>query len=197
MFRTNGINHLAFVTKDMEATIRFYTEVMNFPLTVLSYAPEAMEGEEGDEIAKSKIKHYFFDCGNGNNIAFFTWHPKLPPGYETMGGDAHHIAYNVRTAPELDDARAHMVSKGLEVSPVLDHGYLKSIYTRDPNGIVVEISCFTQPCNAEHPFIDDPDPLPAARAYLGDKLERFRAQTKVREEDLAPIKASMRKTEPA
>lgn len=191
MFTTNGINHMAFVTLDMDATVKFYTEVMNFPLTVVSYAPEAMDGDPGDEIAKSRVKHYFFDCGNGNNVAFFSWHENLPPGYDTMGGDAHHIAYNVRTEPELDDARAHMQAKGLEVSPVLDHGYLKSIYTRDPNGIVVEVSCFVQPCNAAHPYIDDPDPTPAARAHLGDRFARFKTETKVRHEDMEPVKSVM------
>jgi catechol 2,3-dioxygenase-like lactoylglutathione lyase family enzyme len=183
MFRTRGINHIAFVTKDMDATVKFYTEVMNFPLVVTSFLPD-LPGKDLPREELIAIKHYFFDCGDGNNIAFFTWHDGLPPGYEGMNGGAHHIAFSVRTEAELDDARAHMQSKGAHVSPVLDHGYLKSIYSRDPNGIVVEISAFVQPCSAEHPHLEDPDPVPAARAYLGDRQARFYTAALDRSEEL-------------
>lgn len=180
MFQTNGINHIAFVTRDLDATVAFYTEVLNFPLIVTSFLPDKLDPAmtEADQIA---LKHYFFDCGGGSAIAFFTWHPSLPAGY---GGDAHHISFNVRTVAELEQAQAHIRSKGCPVSPVLDHGYLRSIYTRDPNGIVVEVSVWMAAATAARPHIEDPDPVPAARRWLGVRQEQFYSPAMVRDEEL-------------
>ena len=61
--KTRGINHLAMVTNDMEKTVRFYRDVMGFPLV----------GAIGNDPNGLRARHYFFETGPNSTIAFFEW----------------------------------------------------------------------------------------------------------------------------
>src|SRR4029077_11798961 len=63
--RTNGINHLALVCRDMAETVKFYTEALGMPLVKTVALPDGGQ-------------HFFFDCGGGSLLAFFLW-PDSPP----------------------------------------------------------------------------------------------------------------------
>ena len=71
--RTNGINHLALVCRDMAETVAFYTEVLEMPLV------KTVELPGGGQ-------HFFFDCGGGNLLAFFWWEnaPAAAPGVASV-----------------------------------------------------------------------------------------------------------------
>src|SRR6187431_3775266 len=79
-----GLHHTALISSDVERTVRFYQDVLGFPLTELI--------ENRDYPGSS---HFFFDIGNGNLLAFFDF-PGLDvvPYAEVLGG-LHHVAISV------------------------------------------------------------------------------------------------------
>src|SRR5882724_5470961 len=94
-----GVHHLALLSSDVAATIRFYQDVLEFPLTELF--------ENRDYKGST---HFFFDIGHGNALAFFDM-PGLDLGpYAEVLGGLHHLAISVepeqweRLRAKLDDA---------------------------------------------------------------------------------------------
>ena len=125
-----GVHHVALICRDVEQTIRFYQELLGFPLVELV---------ENRDYAGSS--HFFFDIGNGNLLGFFDFpgHDH-PPFSETIGG-VQHIAIAV-TAERFAAARTAFDEAGLEyVGP--DRGVDNSLYVRDPNGVGIELYCET------------------------------------------------------
>jgi catechol 2,3-dioxygenase-like lactoylglutathione lyase family enzyme len=118
-----GLHHTALISSDVEATIRFYQDVLGFPLTELI--------ENRDFPGSS---HFFFDIGNGNLLAFFDF-PGLDVGpYAEVLGGLHHVAISVEPSRwealvgRLSDAGvAHQVHSEV------------SVYFRDPDGARLEL----------------------------------------------------------
>ncbi|HVM09956.1 MAG TPA: VOC family protein, partial [Acidimicrobiales bacterium] len=135
-----GINHLAFASRDIKATHRFYTEVMGFRLVKTIAAPTPEGGW---------ARHVFFDTGEGalQSIAFWDLHV---PGIDEVKTDlsksvglpgwVNHIAFDSRTLEHMEQMRERWREHGCYVAHV-DHGFCQSIYTTDPNGITVEFCC--------------------------------------------------------
>ncbi|MDP9436204.1 MAG: VOC family protein [Actinomycetota bacterium] len=118
-----GLHHTALISSDVERTIRFYQDVLEFPLTELI--------ENRDYPGSS---HFFFDIGHDNLLAFFDF-PGLDVGpYAEVLGGLHHVAISV--AP---DRWRHLVGK-LEAAGVehVVHSDV-SAYFRDPDGARIEI----------------------------------------------------------
>ena len=118
-----GLHHFAVVARDVEETVRFYQELLEFPLTELF---------ENRDYRGSN--HFFFDIGNNNLLAFFDF-PGLDVGpYAEVLGGLHHIAISVepekweRLMRKLDEAGVEYV-----------HESGTSIYFRDPNGARLEL----------------------------------------------------------
>jgi catechol 2,3-dioxygenase-like lactoylglutathione lyase family enzyme len=118
-----GLHHTALISSDVERTIRFFQDVVGFPLTELI--------ENRDYPGSS---HFFFDLGHGNLLAFFDF-PGLDLGpYAEVLGGLHHLAISVdpehwAAAVERLDAAgvAHEVHSGV------------SVYFRDPDGARIEL----------------------------------------------------------
>ncbi|MDA1100399.1 MAG: VOC family protein [Proteobacteria bacterium] len=144
-----GINHLAFITHDLEATIRFYRDLLGMTL-------EAGVGHDG-------YRHYFFRAGQAQ-IAFFAYDGAQPmrpkshgsPTREPLGFD--HVSMTCESREDLFAAKDRLEAAGFEVSGAVDHGTIWSIYFFDPNNIPLEISWdimqITQP-----PAVADDQPL--------------------------------------
>ncbi|MFH8799071.1 VOC family protein [Streptomyces sp. NPDC017936] len=118
-----GLHHTALISSDVERTIRFYQDVLEFPLTELI--------ENRDYPGSS---HFFFDIGNGNLLAFFDF-PGLGVGpYAEVLGGLHHVAISVEP-----DRWRHLVDKlaGAGVEHVV-HSEV-SVYFRDPDGARLEL----------------------------------------------------------
>ena len=153
-----GINHMALVTPDMDATVRFYSGVLGMPLVATLMA--------------GPMRHYFFEMAPGNTIAFFE-----VEGAETFAKGAgsptdrviqlDHISFNVPDEHALELLRKRLLSAGSEVTTVVDHGIMCSVYFHDPNGIALEASYWaTDPTGRPMDITDaqlysDPDPVPA------------------------------------
>ena len=118
-----GLHHTALISSDVERTVRFYQDVLGFPLTELI--------ENRDYPGSS---HFFFDIGHGNLLAFFDF-PGLDSGpYAEVLGGLHHMAISVdperwqALVQRLADAGVpHEVHSGV------------SVYFRDPDGARIEL----------------------------------------------------------
>jgi catechol 2,3-dioxygenase-like lactoylglutathione lyase family enzyme len=173
-----AIHHLAFATKDLQATHAFYTGVMGFAVVKVVVAPTPTGGW---------AKHVFYrtdfegDPGAAGMIAFWdlhddsiedSWRPDISTG---MGLPiwVNHVAFDAPSLETLAACRQRWLDDGLTVSEV-DHGFCTSIYTVDPNGIMVEFCCTTRPFShrevdeAErlvHEFAPHPEPAPAVKVH--------------------------------
>src|SRR5581483_4395656 len=118
-----GLHHVALLSSDVERTVRFYQDVLEFPLTELI--------ENRDYRGSS---HFFFDIGNGNLLAFFDL-PGLDLGpYQEVLGGLHHIA--IAVAPER---WAHLRDKLAAAGVPYQEESGTSIYFRDPDGARLEL----------------------------------------------------------
>ena len=118
-----GLHHTALISSDVERTVRFYQDVLGFPLTELI--------ENRDYPGSS---HFFFDIGNGNLIAFFDF-PGLDVGpYAEVLGGLHHMAISVE--PDRWDALVQRLTDA-EIPHEVHSGV--SVYFRDPDGARIEL----------------------------------------------------------
>jgi catechol 2,3-dioxygenase-like lactoylglutathione lyase family enzyme len=158
-FEYGGINHLALVCRDMARTVDFYTNVLGMPLIKTIELPAGMG------------QHFFFDCGGGDSLAFF-WFPDAPepaPGVSgprgrpdqgeltSAIGSMNHVAFDV--APEhLETYRERLLAAGIDCTEVANHDdsewgiskelhdavFVRSVYFQDPDGILLELACWTR-----------------------------------------------------
>jgi len=139
-----GFHHLAFASRDTQATHRFYTESMGF---------ELVKTNVGKTPAGGWAKHFFYDTGDGSLIAFWEIHDdaQVSPDWSSdiSGGCGlpawvNHLAFEATSEEHFQAALARWLGHGHDVAEV-DHGFCKSLYTSDPNGITVEWCITTQP----------------------------------------------------
>ena len=127
-----GINHLAMATGDMDGTIRFWRDLLGMRLV-------AGLGGNG-------YRHYFFEISDRDMITFFEWPdvekiPEKDHGVQVRIPFAFdHVAFGVDGEDDLWDLKDRLEAAGFWVSEVIDHGFIHSIYTFDPNNIPIEFS---------------------------------------------------------
>jgi len=124
---TSGVDHLALICSDMEATVGFYTEVVNMRL--------AKVVTNRDDPTST---HVFLDMGGGNMLAFFDF-PEHGPAPAVRGiGAMHHVAL------KADKEKYQAVVKSLKSHKVEHdiHGTVEagSVYFRDPDNILLEVT---------------------------------------------------------
>ncbi|MFB9836514.1 VOC family protein [Actinoallomurus acaciae] len=118
-----GLHHAALLSSDVERTIRFYQDLLEFPLT------EIVENRD-----YQGSNHFFFDIGNGNLLAFFDF-PGLDLGpYAEVLGGLHHVAISV-TPRTWERLRAKLDAAGVPYQT--ESG--TSIYLHDPDGARLEL----------------------------------------------------------
>lgn len=165
--RWRGINHLALVTRDMDATVRFYDGVLGAPLVAT--------------IGADAFRHYFFEFGPEQTVAFFEYRdvelatfakPAGVPDPRAVQFD--HLSFNVPDEAALEALRGRLVAHGCEVTEVVDHDVMRSIYFTDPNGIALEASWWVVDATgrprdlADARLFADEDPVPAVRELQRD-----------------------------
>jgi glyoxylase I family protein len=121
-----GVHHLALICSDIERTIKFYTEVLGFPLVELF---------ENRDLPSST--HFFFDIGEGNLLAFFDFpEDPMPATRESVGG-MHHVAISVHPQ-HFDTIRGRL--DGLSIQYFGPDRVENSLYFHDPDGALLEIT---------------------------------------------------------
>jgi len=155
MVKYTGINHLAMVTDDMDTTIRFWRDLLGMRLV-------AGLGHPG-------YRHYFFEISEHDMIAFFEW-PHVEKiqekdhGAPVKGSLAFdHVSFEVASHDDLWELKDKLEGADFWVSEVVDHGFIHSIYTFDPNNIAVEFSTTVPEVDVRvEPKMMDKEPTPTA-----------------------------------
>lgn len=134
---TRGIDHLAFVTDDLPATMDFYTRVLQLQLVHVRRVP--FERDRGQP-PYDNLRHYFFDMGNDSLLAFFEYPKGLARQNRDLPGGMQHVAFHV-PRDRFDRMVEHVKSCGVSVvGPVPLGGRFWSAYFYDPNGIRLELA---------------------------------------------------------
>lgn len=132
--RLQGIHHISAITDDLERAGDFYEGALGLSLVKKTYNQD--DGE---------TKHYFWahyeggEVGPQSSMTLFDWGSRTRaarPG----AGQTHHVAFRATDMDEQEAWRDHLLSMGIQVSPVMDRSYFQSIYFRAPDGLLVEIA---------------------------------------------------------
>ena len=132
------LHHTAYVTKDQEATRAFYEDILGFPLIAT--------WSEADELfgAERVYCHTFFGLADGSALAFFQFAKKEDQELfdpELLPSPFRHIALKVDADAQAElQRRLEAAAWAPEATFVLEHGYCRSLYTTDPNGMVLEFT---------------------------------------------------------
>jgi catechol 2,3-dioxygenase-like lactoylglutathione lyase family enzyme len=142
----------------MDATVRFYAGVLGMRVVATTRA--------------GPMRHYFFEIGPENTVAFFEIDgigtfakPAGAPPTQTIQFD--HLSFNLPDERGLLDLRQRLLDAGCECTKVVDHGFVRSVYFTDPNGIALEASWWAidatgRPADyADERVFADPEPVAA------------------------------------
>lgn len=130
-----GLHHAAYRCRDSEETRRFYEDFLGLPLV------EAFEIETTKTARSANVLHSFYQMADGSFIAFFE-----APDQAFDFVDRHD--FDLHIALEVDMETLHAMfargrNEGVDTRGIADHGFVHSIYFRDPNGYVVELTAKT------------------------------------------------------
>ena len=154
-----AFHHVALAVRDLQETHRFYTEAMGFELAKVVVGPT----DEG-----GWAKHAFYDTGGDGLIAFWELHDDtiapFDPAISTALGLpvwVNHVAFDAEL-DQMESRRDRWLTNGYDVMEI-DHGFCVSIYTVDPNGVLVEWCADTRKLDDEDRaegfrLLEDPQP---------------------------------------
>jgi catechol 2,3-dioxygenase-like lactoylglutathione lyase family enzyme len=138
-----GFHHLAIAVKDIEKTHRFYTEAMGFTLAKVEVVPKN----------GGAARHVFYSTGPKRDQLIAFWDYSNAPLESPLKTDisrdlgfepgVNHIAFSADDLEDLKARRERWLAAGHDVTEI-DHGWVHSIYTLDPDGIVVEFAVLTR-----------------------------------------------------
>ncbi len=128
--RLKGLHHITLVTRDMEAVVRFLTEVVGIRL---------VKSDVNFDVPDQK--HYFFgdETGRPGTLVTFFEIPDLADNRPVAGG-MHHLAIGVEDEDDLRVQMERLDEKGINHSGVIDRIYFKSLYFRGPEGLLIEFA---------------------------------------------------------
>jgi catechol 2,3-dioxygenase-like lactoylglutathione lyase family enzyme len=127
-----GLHHNAYRCRDSEETRKFYSYFLGLPLVQAFQIHETKSGRA------TKTLHSFYQMDDGSCLAFFEA-PDMPFDFKTQHDFDLHIALEV-SQTDLQAMFAKGKTAGLETRGISDHGFIDSIYFRDPNGYVIELT---------------------------------------------------------
>jgi glyoxalase family protein len=169
-----GLHHITGMTDDIQRTSDFYEEALGLRLI-----KKTINQDDPD------TPHWFWANYDGARIlphsswTLFGWSPKHPHARNGVG-QTHHVAFRAKDDEEQLAWRDHLMSIGLDVSPVMDRQYFRSIYFQAPDGQLLEIA-------TDGPGFSVDEPV----ATLGEALQLpswLEAERSSIEEALGPLK---------
>lgn len=133
-----NLHHHAFACRDAEQTRRFYEDVLGMPM--VAAIQESTHPRSG---AQSAYLHLFFEMADGTCLAFFDYpeyFASLDPGQlEPRDSLVHHIALEVHGYAQIESFKRRLSEHGVAHREI-DHGYCRSLYFVDPNGLKLELT---------------------------------------------------------
>lgn len=168
--KPKGIHHIAFASKDTQATFDFYHNKLGMNLV----RTENHRQQDG------YFRHFFFDMGNEQMIGFFEVNNVgEKPDYKTDLSESvglplwvNHIAFNVESEVRYKEIKQRAKANGVGFLAQVDHDWVKSIYFMDPNGLMLEYT-YEVPGKLEQ----DPQDLETAYKLLFQPAETIGAET--------------------
>jgi catechol 2,3-dioxygenase-like lactoylglutathione lyase family enzyme len=152
------LHHNAYRCRDSEETRRFYEDFLGLPLV------HTLEIKETKSGRPTQTLHTFYQMEDGSALAFFEA-PDLPFDFKAQHDFDLHIALEVEP-PVIDEMLARGKQAGIETRGPSDHGFIRSIYFRDPNGYVIELT-------AKEPGHDEA--MDPARNRARERLDAWQA----------------------
>ncbi len=132
------LHHTAYVTKDLEATRAFYEDVLGFPLMATYCEKDELFGKE------RTYCHCFFELADGSALAFFQFadpEDQAEFGPEIPKSPFIHIALQVDEKGQAELERRIAAAGFVEPDTyILEHGYCRSVYVKDPNNMILEFT---------------------------------------------------------
>ncbi len=128
--RLLGLHHVTIICSDLERTTAFYRDVLG-----LALVREAVNDDDPD------ARHFWFGDANATagTLLSFMEYPEMEAA--TVGtGSVHHVALAVGSSEELEAWRDYLRSHEVDCTDVFERGGLRSVYLRDPDGTIVEIT---------------------------------------------------------
>jgi catechol 2,3-dioxygenase-like lactoylglutathione lyase family enzyme len=154
-----GLHHNAYRCRDSEETRQFYEDFLGLPLV------NAFEITETKSGRATHTLHSFYAMDDGSCLAFFEA-PDRPFDFKQQHDFDLPIAVEVSRA-DLERMFDKGKKSGIETRGISDHGFIDSIYFRDPNGYVIELT-------TKRP--DHDQQLAAARAKAHDDVARWQQE---------------------
>lgn len=194
MLKYRGIHHLAMATNDMDKTITFWRDLLCMRLVAGLGRPGA--------------RQYFFEVSETCLLGFFEWKTVEPVQEKDHGYPANgplvfdHVSFEVCSEEDLWTLRDRLDAAGFWTSEIIDHGFIHSLYSFDPNGIAIEFSNNVEgielrkdprmvdshptavtregsgPRPEKWPRVDNPTPAEDRRTYPGEGIELVQGNKK-------------------
>ena len=138
--RLKGLYHYAYACRDAEETRHFYEDILGLPLVNCMLADKVPStGEE------KPYAHFFFEMGDGSYIAFFDLGDnEMPLPSPNTPAWVQHFAIETESVDAVLAMRERLVEHGVQVTPLVDHEFVKSVYFFDPNGLRLEVTARTE-----------------------------------------------------
>jgi catechol 2,3-dioxygenase-like lactoylglutathione lyase family enzyme len=154
--------HFAYPCKDAEETRQFYEDILGLPLV------NCMQADVVPSTGEEKpYAHLFFEMAEGSYVAFFDLgENEMPEPSPNTPRWVEHLALESASIDDVLAVRAKLKDAGVDVTDIVDHEFIKSIYFFDPNGLRVEITTRTE----------EPGYLEEAAASAHDALNAWTAK---------------------
>lgn len=143
-----GVSHIALAVRDIEKTHRFYTQAMGFELVKVEVNPQK----------GGFARHVFYSTGPSRDQLIAFWDLANVPTSQELRTDicrdlgldplTNHIAFSADDLDDLERRKQRWLAFGHDVLEI-DHGWIHSIYTEDPDGIAVEFAVMTRDFTAQ------------------------------------------------
>jgi glyoxylase I family protein len=132
--------HFAYPCRDAEETRHFYEDILGVPLVHCMLCERVPSSGE-----QAPYAHFFFELGDGSYIAFFDLGKNVKPeASPNTPAWVQHFAMQTGSVEAVLSLRERLKSCGVEVVGPVDHGFVRSIYCFDPNGLRLEIAARTE-----------------------------------------------------
>ncbi|MDY6944961.1 MAG: VOC family protein [Pseudomonadota bacterium] len=135
-----GLYHFAHPCRDAEETRHFYEDILGVPLVNCMLSDRVPSTGEAAPYA-----HFFFQLGDGSYLAFFDLgRDEMPQPSPNTPAWVQHFAMQTDSVASVAAMHSRLRSFGVEVLGPVDHGFVRSIYFFDPNGLRLEIAARTE-----------------------------------------------------
>lgn len=127
-----GMHHITAIGSDIQRTHAFFGDLLEMRLVKMT-----------DNFDNPDSAHWYWGTGDGEPGTLITYFEQDPNRARRVGmgaGQTHHFAFSVPDEESQLEWRERLLSAGLQVSPVMERVYFKSIYTSDPDGHIVELA---------------------------------------------------------